>query len=488
MENAGRGAASVIEARLGGASGPVRVVCGAGNNGGDGFVVARRLLSLGYDVRVLFASNRSRLKGDALANHDAWAGVGGPTLVVGESDLDALSSELGSARVVVDALFGTGLDRDVVGFFAAVIERMNRASAMRVAIDIPSGLDANTGRPLGVAVRATETVTFAHPKLGLWTSRGAEYAGPITVVDIGVPPALVERVGHSARILERRDVASWLVPRPFSAHKGSAGRVAVVAGSPGKTGAALLSARGALRAGAGLVTICTSPAAAEALDRRVLEEMTAQIDSADVEGSLDALVGAADSVVVGPGIGLDDAARRIVEHVVFRSPVVKVVDADALTLLAGRLGELRRAAGQIILTPHPGEMARLLGGAAAEVEADRFGAVSRAVSLSGAVVLLKGARTIIGAPEVKPVVNPSGTPALATAGSGDVLSGVLAALSAALGDPFRAACASAYVHGASGEYWSGAHGADRGLLAHEIADAVPNVLAGLARDRSTLPL
>jgi len=488
MENAGRGAAELVAARLAERDGPVRVVTGAGNNGGDGFVVARRLRVLGKDVSVLVTAGRDKLKGDALANHDAWVGIGGPTVNIREADLDLLSRELLAAAIVVDAVFGTGLDREVTGFYAAVIERMNSAPGVRVAIDIPSGLDANTGRPLGVAVRAMETVTFAHPKLGLWTSVGAEHAGRVTVVDIGVPADLVDRVGHSARILEASDVASWVIPRPLATHKGSAGRVVVVAGSAGKTGAALLSARGALRAGAGLVTICTFPDAADALDRRVLEEMTSRIDPANVEGSLDRVLADADAVAVGPGIGLGAEARRAVDHVVLRFSRIKVVDADALTHFAGRLTELRGANGPVILTPHPGEMARLLGGATADVEGDRFGAVERAVSLSGAVVLLKGARTLMGAPGEKPVVNPSGTPALATAGSGDVLSGMMAALAVAVGDPFRAACAAAYVHGAAGQAWVRAHGADRGLLAHEIADAVPAALAGLASSSWALPL
>jgi NAD(P)H-hydrate epimerase len=235
------------------------------------------------------------------------------------------------------------------------------------------------------------------------------------------------------------------------------------------------------------VTICTFPEAAVALDARVLEEMTYRIDPANPEASLDEALGSADAAVVGPGLGLGADAQRAVDHVVFKSTVAKVVDADALTLLAGRFGELRSAAGRIVLTPHPGEMARLLGSTTAEVEADRFAAVARAVSLSGAVVLLKGARTLVGAPGVQTVVNPSGTPALATAGSGDVLAGMVAALAVGL-EPFHAACAAAYVHGLAGEQWASARGQDRGLLAHEIADTVPAVLAGLAAERNALPV
>jgi NAD(P)H-hydrate epimerase len=488
MENAGRGAAELVLERLRVAPGAVAVVCGAGNNGGDGFVVARRLLCVGQPVRVLFASARERLSGDALTNHDAWLGVGGPVVSITEDNLALLESELARASIVVDAVFGTGLDREVTGFLAAVIDLINRAPGLRVALDVPSGLDADTGSALGVAVRAHETVTFAALKLGLETSTGAGYAGRVTVSDIGVPPRVLDAVGSSARMLGAADVRSWLAPRRLAAHKGEAGRVVVVAGSPGKTGAALLVARGAFRAGAGLVTLCASPETADALDRRVLEEMTARIDPARVGESLKAHLATADAVVVGPGLGLDAAARAVADHVVLEHAGLVVVDADALTHLAGRLVELRGAKGLLVLTPHPGELGRLLGIGAAEVERDRFRAVKAAVEASRAIVLLKGARTLIGAPGELTVVNPSGTPALATAGSGDVLSGVVAAMLAALPDPFRAACAAAYVHGLAGELWARSRGADRGLLAHEIADGVPAVLAGLTAEPSVLPL
>jgi ADP-dependent NAD(P)H-hydrate dehydratase / NAD(P)H-hydrate epimerase len=488
MENAGRGAAELVLRRLEHRPGLVAIVCGAGNNGGDGFVVARRLAIAGAAVRVLFTSSRERLKGDALVNHDAWLGVGGATVAVTEAQLDRLEEQLRGASIVVDALLGTGLDREVTGFLAGVIDRVNRAPGLRIALDVPSGLDANTGCPLGVAVRADETATFAALKLGLVTSVGADHAGSVTVVDIGIPPSAGTAVGTSARQLERADVASWLTPRALSAHKGTAGRVLAIAGSPGKTGAALLVARGALRAGAGLVTLCTFPEAADALDRRVLEEMTARLDPARLEASLAPHLGAADAVVVGPGLGLDARARAVVDHVMAAYPGPVLVDADALTHLAGRLAELRSAKGRLVLTPHPGEMSRLLGVTTREVEADRFRALAEAVELSRAVVLLKGARTLVGAPGELPVVNPSGTPALATAGSGDVLSGVSGALLAALGEPFHAACAAAFVHGLAGEAWASRHGGDRGLLAHEIADAVPGVLAGLTRSTRSLPV
>jgi NAD(P)H-hydrate epimerase len=287
------------------------------------------------------------------------------------------------------------------------------------------------------------------------------------------------RVG--ARLTVRRLVVRFarrlLVRRGSTVHKSSAGRVMIVAGSPGKLGAALLSAHGAQRAGAGLVTIATSPAAADALDHRVLEAMTARIDPASPEAALEKLLTPCNAAVVGPGLGLDAAARRVVDAVVFGYDGPKVVDADAISHFAGRAGELSRAKS-VVLTPHAGELGRLLGIPYEEVENDRFAAVARAVELTGAVVLLKGRFSLIGAPGVLSVANPTGGPVLATGGSGDVLSGIIAALACEL-EPRAAAFAGAYLHGAAADAWAEARGADRGLLAHELADELPRTLGAL---------
>jgi hydroxyethylthiazole kinase-like uncharacterized protein yjeF len=218
MENAGRGAADFVESLLVKKPGRVAIVAGPGNNGGDGFVVARRLLLRGHAVRVLFCGKRERLAGDALANHDAWAGVGGAVDVITDAELATLRAELSAADIVVDALFGTGLDREVKGLFASAIEQMDAVRDRVVALDVPSGMDANTGLPLGAVLHARDTVTFAHLKLGLATSTGAERAGRVTVADIGIPGSLYRAVGESARLLERADVASWLSQINYATH------------------------------------------------------------------------------------------------------------------------------------------------------------------------------------------------------------------------------------------------------------------------------
>lgn len=485
MENAGRGAAEIILERFE-PSARVLVLAGAGNNGGDGFVVARHLLARGRGVSALLVAQEERLTPDARANLVAFRGVGGEVGVcAGDESLPQVAERLAEADVVIDALFGTGLAREVTGHYRRVIELVNDSGRRLCALDLPSGLDADRGQVLGIAVRAELTVTFGHYKLGLLTSGAPDYTGALARAGLGVPEDLEPAREPSASWLEPADVSGWLPRRSRGAHKGSAGRVLVVAGSPGKTGAALLTAQAALRAGAGLVSIASAAAVADSLDQRVVEVMTERLDDAGPGPALDALLARADAVVLGPGLGLDARARAISEHVLARFDGPKVVDADALTHFAGRMGELARARA-CVLTPHPGELGRLLGLGAREVEADRFGALARAVAETGQVVLLKGPFTLIGAPGQRPWISDSGRPALATGGSGDVLAGVIGGLLPGL-PPVRAAAAGAYVHGLASQLWCEAHGgADRGLFARELADALPRAFAALASGEAPL--
>lgn len=465
----------------------VVVVCGAGNNGGDGFVVARHLLARGAEVEVFLAGASEKVTGESRINLDAYIDLGGTfTELPQGSELAPLEGALARADFVVDALFGTGLDRPIRGYLAEVIAAVNRAELRCVALDVPSGLDADSGAPLGIAVQAEHTVTFGHLKIGLLTPEGARLAGTIHVVDLGVPdgPILAE-VGYVAEVIRPQTIGSYLSPRETNVHKHEAGDVLVVAGSAGKLGAALLTARAAMRTGAGLVTVCTWPDAATALESRVVEVMTARIDPARIEASLDEALARRRAVAVGPGLGLDERARVAVDHVVLHWDGLKVVDADAITLFAGRAEELARARGQCILTPHPGELGRLLGRSARAVEQDRFGAVREAVARTRATVVLKGARTIIATPDERLFICMAGNPALATAGSGDVLTGMIAALSCSH-PPDRAACAGVLVHALSGDRWRAKTGSDRGLLAGEIAESVPEIMAALASGRDPL--
>jgi hydroxyethylthiazole kinase-like uncharacterized protein yjeF len=480
MENAGRGATDVlIRELLGGraANARVVVVCGTGNNGGDGLVIARHLFVRGAQVVVLVAGDMMRGSPDARANLDAWLGVGGEVRSLGPgATLAALTHAMVDPHVIVDALFGTGLDRAIDGWLADLVRAINAMATRRFSVDVPSGLDADTGAELGVSVQAHVTVTFGHHKLGLLTPNAANAAGRVHVVDIGVPASLTAHVGESARLLETSDLAGWVGRRAPSAHKTSAGHVVVVAGSGGKIGAAQLVARGAMRGGAGVVTIATWPDAATAIESHVLEAMTARLDVANLRESLEAILAGKHAVAIGSGLGLGHDARAAVEHVLesYRGPIV--VDADALTAFAGRPAALA-VAKNAILTPHPGELARLLGKTVAQIEADRFRAVREAVGVTKTVVVLKGAHSIVASPDSRFALSPVACPALATAGSGDVLGGIIAAMACSL-PPFEAACAGVMAHGLAGEAWSRAHGrADRGMLASEIADVLPALLA-----------
>jgi NAD(P)H-hydrate epimerase len=479
MENAGRGAADVIERELlgGRAEGRrVAVVCGVGNNGGDGFVVARHLLGRGARVEAWLAGDVAKMTADCRANHDAFVGLSGRVDDLVASALDPLRLALAGVEVVVDALFGTGLDRPIGDLFAGIVGFVNDARARKVSLDVPSGMNADTGAAMGAAVRAELTVTFAHLKLGHVTGQGAHLSGVVRVVDIGVPSSL--RLEQAASLVEARDVRALVRPRPVDAHKYRAGHVAVLAGSRGKVGAALLASHGAMRGGAGAATIVTWPDAAAALEARVVEVMTARIDDEGPVGAqLDAALANKRAVVVGPGFGTGARARDAVQHVLttFTGPIV--VDADALTMHAGALEAFGAASGRAILTPHAGELARLLGTTSEEIEADRFGAARSAAAKARSVVVLKGPHSVIASPEGRVVVNTTGNASLATAGAGDVLAGLTGALACSL-PPFEAAWCAAYLHGAAGDAWRAQRG-DRGLLAHEIADALPSVLRDL---------
>jgi NAD(P)H-hydrate epimerase len=501
MENAGRGAADVIESILGGEDAGKRshgrlvrsgdggraamriiVVCGAGNNGGDGFVVARHLLSRGFDVSCFLTGTSEKVTGDARINHDAYI-----DLAAG-ADLAVLETEIKRAVMTVDAIFGTGLARPIDGHLAQVVEIINRAAAHRLSLDIPSGLDADTGMPLGAAVRAHDTVTFGCLKLGLLTPDGARLAGRVHLVDLGVPPIVLDKVGHVAEVIESETVASWISPREADVHKHAAGSVLCVAGSSGKLGAALLVGRAALRGGAGLVTLASWPDAVEALELRVVELMSARIDRADIPGSLDRALAGKRTVVIGPGLGLDQDAKTAVEHVLLRFEGTTIIDADALTLFSGRPEAFAAASGPVVLTPHPGEAARLLGTKSNDVEQNRAGSVRELAQRARATVVLKGARTMVAGSTGPLYINTTGNPALATAGAGDVLAGIIAALACVM-PAERAAPAGVHVHGLAADRWRAAHGgADRGLLAGELGDAVPAVLAELANGANSLAI
>lgn len=480
MENAGAGAARVVAQELGPGS-RVLVFCGSGNNGGDGLVLARHLRLAGHAPTVILLSPEERFQGAAAANLSAYRDSGGALGALdAERDWAQLLIQLLRATdVVVDAALGTGLSRPLAGRLRDWVEALNAAGKPIWALDLPTGLCAHTGASLPVAIRAVATLTFGHPKPGLLTPQALPFVGRLVLIGLGVCPDLGPGAQPIARLLEPKDARGFAEPRPEAAHKGSAGRVLVLAGSRGTVGAALLAGRAALRAGAGLVTLASFEPTASQLQGRVPELMVCALDSGALEPSLMPGLERAQAVVVGPGFGLGEPSRRALEFVLSRFEGPVVVDADALTLLARDRECLRSTKARCLFTPHPGEMARLLGLSVVEVERDRFLALKSAVDLLGHTLLLKGAQTLIGAPGEPPWVVFAGHRSLATAGSGDVLAGVIGALATTL--PIQQAAALGCVlQGLSARLWSRQHGGvDRGLLAGEVSDCLPQARAGL---------
>jgi NAD(P)H-hydrate epimerase len=485
MESAGRAVVEVVLDALRERPGEVVIVCGPGNNGGDGLVVARHLHGLGVAVRVglLGGAAGEGLRGDAAANFARAQACG--------VQLDGPRWRAPLRGVVVDAIFGTGLTRKIGGAAAAAIRRIEKArsaGALVVAVDLPSGLDADTGQVLGVAVRADRTVTISLPKLGLALEPGRSHAGRVQVARIGIvdrtasltPPAVQWTPLGAARALPQR---------PVSGHKGSFGHVLVVAGSEGKTGAAALAARAAARAGAGLVTVACPAGLNDVLETLCTEAMTAPV--ADTEGRafavaaedrVLALAHERDVVALGPGLGSDSDTSLFARGFAKRCERPLVIDADGLNAFGAEPELLRARSAPTLLTPHPGEAARLLATPTAAINADRLAAARELAERSGCTVLLKGAGTIVAAPDRRAVafVNPTGGPSLASGGTGDVLCGLAAALIAQGLDPFRSAALAAWVHGAAADRIAGRRG-DAGLLASELADELPPTLHALRR-------
>ena len=499
MEAAGIALARACIDELGGAGDGKRVavVCGTGNNGGDGFVAARHLANAGAHVTLLLTGELTDTKGDAASHARALPHLRGLELVIlgptGASlDLDAR----GPWDMIVDCLFGTGARTPLTGRYAAIVEQVNVAGARWrcpvVACDIPSGLDADTGKAEGAVVQATRTVTFALPKQGLLLYPGLDFVGRLTVADIGIPRELTD--GLSTLLTTQDELRSLLPERGETrdANKGSFGTLLVIAGSAGMAGASALTAISSLRAGVGLVMLAvpeslldTAAVLAPEAVLRALPETAARTHGGP--GALDAALALAekcDAVALGPGMSGNSDAVRFVQELVSRVSKPIVIDADGLNAIADTPEATRNRGPEhpTVLTPHPGEMGRLLGIKTNDVQADRVAAVRRAAERFGAIALLKGSRTLIAAPDGQMAINRRGSAALATAGSGDVLTGVIGALLAQKLSAFDAARVGAYLHALAGEDQAQIMGTT-GVLAGDVRDGLP-----LARRRIYGPM
>lgn len=438
----------------------VRIVSGPGNNGGDGLVVSRLLFTKGYDVKVfLIADGESSLSPDCRIQYVA-ARDAGVDIVIGRK----ISTNGLERTVVVDAVFGTGLNKPLTGDFLDVVRVMNNAEAPVIAVDIPSGISADTGHVLGEAVNADYTVTFGLPKIGHFLYPGAAFTGKLFVEDIGFPPELTSSDLLKNHIVDPAMIRPCLRKRKAISHKGTYGHVLIIAGSQGKTGAALLAAKACLRAGAGAVTLGVPEVALNIFQSNVLEEMTLPLPSSEYgtfsnvasARALDFIHRYADAVAIGPGIGFNEHVEQFVKEIILFSSRPLLIDADALNCVSSDTEILRKAGESIVITPHPGEMRRLLMGCGQEMSVGEINSkridVARSFAIENNVVcLLKGVPTVISSPEGSIFLSATGNPGMATAGSGDVLSGIIASLMAQGRDPLRAAVCGSYIHGLSGD-------------------------------------
>lgn len=476
MENAGNALADAA-LKLAAPGGRFLVLCGMGNNGGDGLVAARKLSALGRTVNVELMGLAEALDGDPARNHKALK-ASGVSIAKTPDDLP-----VGPGDVVIDALLGTGLSRAPEGKYADAIGRISvwRASGAKVvSADLPSGLQSDTGAPMAPCVTADVTLSFGFLKLGEAIEPGASRCGAIEVVDIGIPRGAHSVLGDPAVfLLEEGDVKGRLHERKPDAHKGSFGHVLVVAGSWGKTGAAALSGIAALRAGAGLVTVATRPEALVPVMQHAPELMGVELlnEGPLGLGDLNALLDAADgkaAVVFGPGIARGDETGKLIAAFLEELTIPCVLDADGLNALEGQLDVLGKAKGDLLLTPHPGEMSRLTGRTVVEIQKDRIGAARSLAKERQIVVLLKGARTVIAREDGNVFINPTGNVGMATGGTGDVLSGICGALFAQGLSSEDTAVTGAYVHGLAGDLVAQRRG-KMGLIASDLLGGLGEV-------------
>jgi NAD(P)H-hydrate epimerase len=466
------------------------VLSGAGNNGGDGFVVARLLREHGWDVDVALCAREPTPGSDPALNLARWRDGGGSVLERTDAQRK-LQAGIGY-DVVLDALYGTGLDRRLEEADIELVRSLNASGFYTLAVDVPSGLCADSGQPLGAAVVADATLAIGAAKPGLFVGLGPDHAGRVIVLDIGLLDPQRANVAPLGQVLEPETCAMWLPPRRKTVHKGDQGHVLVVGGARGKTGAVLLAARGALRAGAGLVTMGVPDSLVATTDAALVEAMTIGLRDDGhgqiAEGAWQALrteIHRFAVAVIGPGMGTSAGASALVNAFLQEFPGVLVIDADALNVLArdrkelsARLSRRRaRSQGYVVLTPHPGEMARLAGNSAPEIQQSRLETVRAFCATHAATLVLKGAGTIVSDGE-RTGFNTSGNPGMASAGMGDVLCGVIAALAARIEASFAAAATAVYLHGAAADVVAAARRAP-GYLATEVADAIPDATAAL---------
>ena len=495
MENAGRQVVAALEAVFEDlADRQVAILCGRGNNGGDGFVVARTLHQRGIDVGVFLIGAVADVRGEARSNLEILGRIGVPVVEVdNEQAWELHFSEIESCDLIVDALFGTGLKTPLQGMLETVVADVNGSSIPVASIDLPSGLSADTNELIGDCIDATITITLAAPKLPLVLPPGELHAGDVVIADIGIPDAVIDSVeGPRIDLLTRARMRSIVEPRPADSHKGDYGHLLLVAGSKGRTGAAHLAAMAALRSGAGLVTVATPESCLPILAAMAPEYMTVAIPEdhggdVDPDAASRLLERPYDVVALGPGLGTAPGAVALVKTVIERSGVPVVLDADALNAFASEADRLTGTGGRdVIITPHPGEFGRLLHVSTADVQADRIGLARDFASRQQVYVVLKGHRTVIAAPDGHVFINTTGNAGMATGGMGDVLTGMIAAWLGQLLDAEAACTLGVYLHGTAGDLAEASMG-EVALTASDVIEHLGDAVLELTARRRTPP-
>lgn len=475
MENAALAVVDVIADRYPSAD-RVALFCGTGQNGGDGFAIARHLLNRGVTPQIFVVGDAPAIKGDARTNLEICQRMNLPVWRVGdEGELDEALARTMNCDLIVDAVFGTGLSRAVTGTLADLFEALSLLRLPIVAVDVPSGIDASSHRVAGAAVHADITVSFALPKIAHIFSPAADYCGEVIVADVSIPGSVVAEENIQLAVATIDDVLPFFAPRFADTHKGIYGHVAIHAGSEGRSGAAVLAARGAVRSGAGLVSVLTDRDTARVVDAASIESMTIAVDD---DAAFHTALEGKEVLLIGPGLPDDGAAYERTRRILRDLRIAVVLDAQAVNAYAGRLDELTSLTCPRIMTPHPGELARLIGTTAAEINDDRVAAARQAAQLTQSIIVLKGHQTLIATPEGEVMINPTGNPGMASGGMGDVLGGIVATLVARGVALFDAAIAGVYLHGFAGDRLLAQQG-DTGLTALDLAESLPSAITAL---------
>lgn len=451
----------------------VAIFCGIGQNGGDGFAIARHLENRGVVPIVIVVGDTAAITGDARTNFEICERLSIPLFAIGSAeDVDTVLAHAAEADVLVDAIFGTGLNRAPEGIQAEVIRGIAELRIPVIAVDLPSGANASSGQPFEPCVQAEVTVAFAAPKLCHIFEPAALYCGEVIVADISIPDVAIEQEPVTLALTTPDDVLPLIAPRLSDTHKGSYGHAAIFAGSPGRSGAAVMAARAAIRSGAGLVSVFTDAETAKLVHVSSIESMTYS------GGDHAAFLAGKSAVLIGPGLADDEHLYEAVRELLATIELPLIVDASALNAFGGRPSELNPRTLPRVLTPHPGELARILETTAAEINAHRIDAVRHAARATSCVVVLKGHQTLVAEPDGHVFVNPTGNPGMASGGMGDVLSGIVVALLARGADPLDAARAAVYLHGLAGDLVAESLG-DTGLAAMDVAEQIPHAIRRL---------